>query len=298
MYYILYNSNMEARKKTSHIQDFNLFGEAEELPDVIHCETIETRSMIHDWEFKPHRHQRLHQILVLNAGGGEAILDDRHATLCEHSLINVPQMCVHSFVFKQNTLGWVVTLAAEFLDQVLRSEEGIRPVLAVPSIIESDARQKALVAEIFDEYAKRSFARAHILRSQSALLLGRVAQEMKSLDNSVFQQEDAPIRKRFEKLLEDNFQKHWKVSNYAHEISVSPTHLSRVLRQATGLSASRLIEARVLREARRQLFFTNLGVSQVAYHLGYEDPAYFSRVFSRATGMSPKAFRAQTERSA
>ena len=107
---------------------------------------------------------------------------------------------------------------------------------------------------------------------------------------------DAPLRARFERLLEETFRQHWSVSDYARALSVSPTHLSRVLRQATGLPASRAIEDRVLREARRQLFYTNLSIAEIAYLLGYNDPAYFSRVFARATGMAPSAFRARVDR--
>ena len=74
---------------------------------------------------------------------------------------------------------------------------------------------------------------------------------------------------------------------------MTPQHLSRVLRDATGEPVSKAIEARLVREARRNLVFTNLPVATIAYELGYADPAYFSRVFARATGMSPKAFREQ-----
>jgi AraC family transcriptional regulator, transcriptional activator of pobA len=81
------------------------------------------------------------------------------------------------------------------------------------------------------------------------------------------------------------------VADCARALAVTPTHLSRVLREATGQPASRLIEARLMREARRQLAYTNLQVSSIAYALGYADPAYFSRVFSRVEGLSPRAFR-------
>jgi len=47
----------------------------------------------------------------------------------------------------------------------------------------------------------------------------------------------------------------------------------------------------VIREARRNLVYTNLPVSTIAYALGFNDPAYFSRLFSGATGLSPKSFR-------
>ena len=51
------------------------------------------------------------------------------------------------------------------------------------------------------------------------------------------------------------------------------------------------LEERLIREARRNLVYTNLSVSRIAYALGFEDPAYFTRVFTRATGTAPRAFR-------
>ena len=64
----LYISNMESLR--SKIQSYSLFGESKHLPDVLHCETIADRSVLHDWELAPHRHARLHQILLVQSGGG------------------------------------------------------------------------------------------------------------------------------------------------------------------------------------------------------------------------------------
>ena len=55
----------------------------------------------------------------------------------------------------------------------------------------------------------------------------------------------------------------------------------------------RLIEDRTLREARRYLAYTHLNIATIAYALGFADPAYFTRVFTRDAGLSPRAFRAQ-----
>ena len=74
---------------------------------------------------------------------------------------------------------------------------------------------------------------------------------------------------------------------------MTPTHLSRIARAATGHSASRVIVNRVVREARRNLVYTNMPISTIAYALGFKDPAYFSRVYATATGFSPRAFREQ-----
>ena len=102
---------------------------------------------------------------------------------------------------------------------------------------------------------------------------------------------ESHLLQRFETLLEAHFREHWGVADYARALAVTPTHLSRVVRAATGEPASHLIDARVIREARRQLAFTSLSVTTIAYTLGFVDPALFSRVFTRVAGRSPRAFR-------
>ena len=276
------------------IENFNLFGEDADLPDVVHCETIEARSVIHDWEFSPHRHARLHQILLLDKGGGEVLIEETAHPLPPGHLVNMPQGVVHGFRFQPGTQGWVVTLAAELLDQVLRDGEGLRPVLTRPTLLRSTNDINVLTRRIFAEYPTRGFARAHILRSLSSLLLGLVGREMAQA-NQAIARPDNRLQHRFEALIETHFTDHLGVAEYARRLAVTPTHLSRVMRQATGRPASAAIEDRVIREARRNLAFSNLSIQEIAYHLGYNDPAYFSRVFARATGQSPRDFRRALE---
>jgi AraC family transcriptional activator of pobA len=66
-----------------------------------------------------------------------------------------------------------------------------------------------------------------------------------------------------------------------------------VTRAATGDTASHLILNRMIREARRNLVYTNMPIATIAYALGFDDPAYFSRIYAAATGLSPRAFRAR-----
>ena len=79
--------------------------------------------------------------------------------------------------------------------------------------------------------------------------------------------------------------------DYAAAFEISPTHLSRLSREAFGRPATHMVRDRIVREARRNLVYTNLPVSTIAYALGFDDPAYFSRIFSNATGLSPSEFR-------
>lgn len=294
---VLYNSNMKQISAARSIQTYNLFGEAGDLPDVVHCETIAARSVLHEWEFAPHRHARLHQILLIESGGGQATLEGRIHPLRPVRIVNVPAGDVHGFTFKRGTQGWVLTVAAEMLDEVLTPAEGLRRVLAQPAVARGTRQMRALMEQIFVEFAGRGFARAHLLRALSATLIGLVARQMAGKQLAPDGTVNTDLFRRFEALLDLHFLEHWTVSRYAGELSITPTHLSRLARAATGHSASHLILERIVREARRNLVYTNLSISTIAYALGFNDPAYFSRLFSGATGRSPRSFRDKIHRS-
>ena len=56
--------------------------------------------------------------------------------------------------------------------------------------------------------------------------------------------------------------------------------------------AAAMLDERALLEARRLLLYSNLSVTEIAYSVGFDDPAYFSRFFTRHVGQPPRAYRA------
>ncbi len=74
---VLYISNMPAKRSDSTIKSTICSAKSGDLPGVVHCETIAARSVLHDWVVTVHRHARLHQVLLIERGGGEATLDGR-----------------------------------------------------------------------------------------------------------------------------------------------------------------------------------------------------------------------------
>lgn len=289
---VLYYSNMRTAAPAPAIRVYNLFGEAGDLPDVVHCETIASRSVLHDWKLAVHRHARLHQVLLIERGGGEATLDGRVVPLKPMQIVNVPVGHVHGFRFVPGTEGWVLTIAAEILDEVLLAAEGLRGVLSRSAVVRGTPQIRATMKQIFAEHAARDFGRAHVLRSLSAAMIGLVARALTS-EGGTSSSSESNLFRRFEALLEQHHLERWTVADYANALAITPTHLNRVTRAATGDTASHLILNRLVREARRNLVYTNLPVSTIAYALGFDDPAYFSRVYAAATGLSPRAFRAR-----
>lgn len=96
---------------------------------------------------------------------------------------------------------------------------------------------------------------------------------------------------RYTEMLERDFASGKGVAEYAADLGVTPTHLTRVCNQTCGRSALKLVQDRVLFEARRLLTETDMPVNRIAADLGFTSPAYFTRAFQARTGKTPTAFR-------
>jgi AraC family transcriptional activator of pobA len=273
-----------------------LFGESTQLPDVMHCETIAMRSVLHEWELAPHRHARLHQILLVHSGSGVAHLDGEQIAFGDRSLVNVPPGAVHGFRFKPGTQGFVVTLADEIMDRILGSAPGVRHLLGRPALC--NASQSVLDAgeRIWFEFGTTGEARSVVLQGLCATLLGLTARHVGTPAPGPQAPLASTVLQRFEALVEAHYLQRWGVADYARALAISPTHLSRVVRAATGAPASQWIDARTVREARQRLAYTHLRITTIGYALGFADPAHFSRVFTRIAGVSPRAFRQRLAR--
>lgn len=271
------------------VRSYDLYGEPEEsfsFGDVLHCESIAARSLLHDWSFAAHRHARLHQFFWITRGGGRVVLDGLPQGFGPHCLIFIPRLTVHGFAFSPGTIGWVVSVPAD-------------PALPVPEAaqllriggVADPAQLTGLFAQIAEEYGRERIGRAALLGALAVSLAVWVLRAAEARPPAPESRQRRLVR-RFTGLVEDHFRAHWPVERYAEALAVTPTHLSRVCREVCGRPASALIQDRLLLEARRQLALTDLPVSAIAYELGFADPAYFSRVFRAGAGRAPKEFRA------
>ena len=99
------------------------------------------------------------------------------------------------------------------------------------------------------------------------------------------------LARAYADILERGFRSGKGVSDFARELGVTATHLTRVCNKTCGRSASDLLHDRLLFEARKLLTETRLPVQDVARTLGYTTPAYFTRAFQARTGRTPTDFR-------
>ncbi|WP_345234406.1 helix-turn-helix transcriptional regulator [Hymenobacter saemangeumensis] len=99
------------------------------------------------------------------------------------------------------------------------------------------------------------------------------------------------ISREFKELVGQHFRRLKQVQNYANLLCITPRHLSQMVTADTGRSPSQWLRTMEMLEARYQLRYTTAPVAAIAAELGYEDPAYFSKVFRQAAGCSPQQYR-------
>ncbi len=102
---------------------------------------------------------------------------------------------------------------------------------------------------------------------------------------------ETKLFKDFSLLVDLNFKKLHSVTEYANRLGISPKSLTKHLQKLGTKTPSDLIKNRIITEAKRQLLYSNEAVKHVAFDLGFNDPAYFSRFFTKATGISPVQFK-------
>lgn len=102
---------------------------------------------------------------------------------------------------------------------------------------------------------------------------------------------ETKLFKDFSLLVEQNFKKLHSVTDYANRLGISPKSLTKHFQKTNSKTPSDFIKNRIIIEAKRQLLYSTNAIKQIAFDLGFNDPAYFSRFFTKATGESPKQFQ-------
>lgn len=265
----------------------------------VHVETIAARSSLHDWKIREHVHKDLHQILIVWRGRVEAHLDGQRTVLRGPAFINVPPLTVHAFQFGRDTDGLVVTYTACLAHEILRDTGSLGEALnrALASRIQrlqlaaTDVEQ--LSTMLLRESGRAAVGRDSALHGLLTTLITNLLRisELAVIDSSSIANRDREMVAQFREVVEERYRAHLDVNAYARHLGTTEAALRKACVRIVGQSPTQLVHARMLIEAERQLRYTGMSITQIAYYLGFEDPAYFSRFFAKGMGVSPRSFR-------
>jgi len=99
------------------------------------------------------------------------------------------------------------------------------------------------------------------------------------------------LTRKFKALLFRDYKHVKRPSDYAKALKISTPYLNEAVKLTSGFTVSYWIQKMIIVEAKRLLYYTDHSIKKIAYELGYDDHAYFSRIFTQAEKVSPLSYR-------
>jgi AraC-like DNA-binding protein len=239
----------------------------------------------------------------IEQGSGTFSADDGHHSFGPDSLLFFTPYQYVRFDVREAVRGTVIEFHANFLCvETFHSEVGCSSVLfndpyGVPAVtLDGPVREEiaALIERIRDEHRHQALAFGEVLVAYTKILLvlasRRKLPESETCPGGTLDYRH-PVLEELREAIEAHYRSLHAPADYARLLHMTPKTLGRIVRQHLGKTLSALIQERILIHAKWQLLHTLRPVKEIARELGFDDELYFSRLFKKATGYSPKFFR-------
>lgn len=272
--------------------------------DIVHHERIPSRASRFGFDIKPHFHDALIQLLYITRGGGDTSIDGRVWCFTAPCLLVIPARSVHGFCFHEDVDGHVITTAQSAIESVaMTAAPDLLTVVRAPAVLalEATPSSETSLTLLFDAIGREA---EHPERWQYtaglALTLALLVQVARLSEKAQLAQNPARAAvvariERFRALLDARCRTRQPVASYADAMGISAGQLTRICREAFGISAIEAIDRRAIHEAKRLLGYSSFSIKQIARELGFRDEAYFGRFFRKQTGLRPTEYRQQEQ---
>jgi AraC family transcriptional regulator, transcriptional activator of pobA len=214
----------------------------------------------------------VHLHLANQISSVEYLSDDLEGFFCQFSVESVIQL--YHTEHTNNELAWLSqrmqTKSIKLNDKVFDSV-------------------KTIFERIYDEY--RTTNEPKIIDAYLVTLFYEIKNSIETDSVKSKQSKSFDLTEQFKNLIQQHINQHQSIGFYADLLKVSPNHLNKIVKQATGKQASALIAEMLILEAKVLLKHTDLSMADIAFKLGFNDQSYFSRFFKKHSGISPKEYK-------
>src|SRR5574337_6453 len=246
---------------------------------------------------KHHYRQRQHgadqHILIYCVEGkGQVQIGKRHYHLSPDDLIIIPAGVPHNYSADEKdswTIYWIhfkCTIANAVVDAMIAQFKGHRGTITY--------QQKRV--QLFDDIygnLERGYGNDNLNYANMCLwhfLSSFLYDEKFNLSERKESKQDTVIEPSIN-FMQQHLSEMLRLSDIAESVNVSVPHYSFLFRQKTGFAPMEYFNQLKIQKACQYLLFTDLRIKEIAEQLGIEDPYYFSRMFTRLMGVSPKEYR-------
>jgi AraC-like DNA-binding protein len=233
--------------------------------------------------------------MFLEHGEVRVLIDFREYRIQGPALGCVLPGQVHRGVPQENISSWVMCLDGMFVRDEWK--EIFETVLISGNTVVPDAETAHELRLGFELlYRKMQSANPlpsrHIVGALATAVTGIIAESYRQYQSAAFNKRLLSITLQFKTLLAARLKTVKSPAQYASMLHISPAYLNEAVKKTTGFPAGYWIQSATIFEAKRLLVYTGKSVKEIAFELGYGDHAYFTRLFTRMSGMSPTLFRA------
>ncbi len=249
--------------------------------------SIATLSQRGRWYTEAMRSYSTARLIWITRGQGRITIAGTTRGYGPNNLIYVPANTMHGFETSAHVQGQIITLPS-YATGVWPNQ----PVHIRLRDVRVQGELSGLLENLQRELISDRLAAAEAAEYHAALLSVFFArQQIEAPDTTQPDTASARLASAFTSLIESDFKSTKTVADYASDLGVTPTHLTRCCKQTCGRSALSILNERILFEARLQLLQSRKPIKDIADELGFSSAAYFTRAFQEQTGQTPTEFR-------
>lgn len=249
---------------------------------------------------EPHRHN-YYTALIINKAKGLHKIDFNTYELSNQQIFFVAPGQVHQVIEKDKPIGFSITFSNQFL------VENLIPISFIDSLnlFQNYGQSPPLFPtkeqfEDIEDFATNIFELFNNDANMKSLSIGAFLKllliecnnicAINPVESDIDTTGDNLIR-AFKKAVDNNYKREHSTAYYAKEFYITPDHLNRTVKARIGKTAKDYIQARIITEAKRLLYFSELSNKEIGYELGFNEPANFSAFFKKHTQLSPTSFK-------
>ncbi|WP_226527012.1 AraC family transcriptional regulator [Metabacillus niabensis] len=237
---------------------------------------------------------KTNDVFIINPGEVHTFNIDKGESLEIINCLFLPNLIQDSWL---KELGVSQSMDYFYIHPFLDNNERFHHLLNLD--VNTSSRFLHLLEGMMFEYNKENSCYSTLIRLQLVellIILSRQYNEKKSRSiQPLSKQDDVNILiQRICGYLTRNYDQKISIQTLCHLFNISPRHLNRLFKQETGQTIIEMVHNIRIEKAKQYLIETDEKVINVAIRVGYEDPAFFSRLFRRIVGCSPGKFKASS----
>lgn len=233
----------------------------------------------------PHKHDKYFELIVLHQGAGYHIIDDTSYEVLTPTAYFLKPGQTHCWNFSNIPKGYVILFREELLEK-----EDLNIVYNLKSQIDltdSDFLIE-LISNLNTEY-RTNPGHLKIIKAYLRLILFKISafSQSSSFNPETFN----ALFYKYKSLINEKYDKTKRIQDYADLLNITVPRLNTICKNASGKTATVLLNERIVLESKTFLVNTDLSVNEIAAHLQFADSSHFVKFFKLHTNLTPGQYR-------